>query len=89
MVPHTRWDGNEQTVREALRGLNGFSREPAIFRRIGERAIPRYPPGYLSSLKNYAGDLSLAGWTGSGVSVTHVVDEAERISELFTREQKD
>ena len=38
---------------------------------------------------NYRGDLSLSGWTGSGVSVTHVVDEAERISELFTQGRKD
>ena len=89
MVPHTRWDGNKQSVREALRELDGFSGEPAILQRIGERKIPRYPPGYLSSLMNYKGDLSLSGWTGSGVSVTHVVDEAERISELFTQRRKD
>ena len=89
MVPHTRWDANEQSVREALRELDGFSGEPAIFQKIGERKIPRYPPGYLSSLMDYKGDLSFSGWTGSGVSVTHVVDEAERISELFTQGRKD
>tara|TARA_Y100001934_G_C11967927_1_gene592654 strand:- start:281 stop:550 length:270 start_codon:yes stop_codon:yes gene_type:complete len=89
MVPHSRWDGNEQSVREALRKMDGFSGEPAILQKIGEREIPRYPPGYLSSLMNYSGDLSLSGWTGSGVSVTHVVDEAERISELFTQARKD
>ena len=33
-------------------------------------------------------DFSVAGWTGSGVSVTHVVDEAERISELFRQGPK-
>ena len=83
MVPHTRWDGDDQTVRDALSNLIGFEAAPVIFQKIGERAIPRYPPGYLSSLLDHQERFSYAGWTASGVSVTHVVDEAERISELF------
>ena len=84
MVPHDRWDGEEAAVRDALANLPGFSPEPVLFQKIGERSIPRFPPGHLSSLSKFGEDFSLAGWTASGVSVTHVVDEAERISELFT-----
>ena len=28
-------------------------------------------------------DYTITGWGGSGVSIVHVVDEAERISEMF------
>ena len=83
MVPHQRWDGDvSEVVESASRLLNTVER-PALLEKIGTRRIPRFPPGYMRSIAEKEYDFSIAGWTGSGVSITHVVDEAERISELF------
>jgi hypothetical protein len=81
MVPHSRWDGDDQSVLDCAESLLG--KKPVLFAKIGERSIPRYPPGYMSRLGQIKHDCSYVGWSVSGVSITHVVTEAERIAELF------
>ena len=49
----------------------------------GEREIPKYEPGHLSRMDKVKPLCSYAGWGFSGVSITHVVDESERIADLF------
>ena len=63
---------------ENLLGIN-----PELFVKIGERSIPRYQPGYLRNIAGLDKSYSQVGWAVSGVSITHVVDEAERVAELF------
>ena len=81
MVPHSRWDKDEQKVLDVAEKL--LAKDPVLFVKIGERKIPRYLPGYMANLKQLSSDFSHAGWAISGVSITHVVDEAERFAELF------
>ena len=81
MVPHNRWDKDEQKVLDVAEKL--LAKDPVLFVKIGERKIPRYLPGYMANLKRLSSDFSHAGWAISGVSITHVVDEAERFAELF------
>ena len=82
MVPHERWDGEEASVKRALRRILTKA-DPILFSKIGERSIPRYLPGHLQGIANKQSECSQAGWSVSGVSITHVVDQAERIAELF------
>ena len=56
---------------------------PVVFEHIGVRRIPSYPPGYMASLMSEDQSFTRAGWFFSGVSVTHVVAEAERIADRF------
>ena len=82
MAPHARWDGDESKIKESIeRLLSG--KKPVIFRNLGVQTIPTYPPGYMQGLSQKSIDCSYAGWGISGVSITHVVDEAERVAELF------
>ena len=81
MVPHNRWDKDEQKVIQCAEKL--LAKDPVLFVKIGERKIPRYSPGYMTSLNQLDKGCSYAGWSISGVSITHVVDEAERFAELF------
>ena len=81
MVPHNRWDKDEQKVIQCAEKL--LARDPVLFVKIGERKIPSYSPGYMANLNQLDNNCSYAGWAISGVSITHVVDEAERFAELF------
>ncbi len=81
MVPHWRWDGENESVRRCAESL--LSSNPVLFEKIGERKIPRYLPGHLQKMTQLNPECTYVGWCYSGVSVTHVVDQAERISELF------
>ena len=81
MVPHNRWDGNEETVLINAKKLLGDKH--VLFTKIGERTIPMYKPGYMSKISKLDNERNLVGWSVSGVSITHVVCEAERIAELF------
>ena len=74
--------GSEDDVRAALRQLLCEAR-PVLFEKIGERSIPSYPPGYMASLDPSKPAFTRAGWFYSGVSVTHIVAEAERIADVF------
>tara|TARA_B100000900_G_scaffold416177_1_gene449741 strand:- start:341 stop:1612 length:1272 start_codon:yes stop_codon:yes gene_type:complete len=82
MVPNNRWNGNPIVIKECAKNLIS-NKEPVIFEYLGERYIPSYPPGYMLSLKKYKPDFTHSGWGFSGVSITHVIAEAERISDIF------
>jgi protoporphyrinogen oxidase len=72
----------EEDVKRSLRTYL-CEAEPVVFEKIGERRIPSYPPGYMASLKVSNPKFTRAGWFYSGVSITHVVAEAERIADVF------
>ena len=80
MAPSSR-SSSEEVVRACLKQILTHS-EPVIFKKIGTRKIPIYAPGYMSNL-DINREYTRAGWFYSGVSVTHVVAEAERIADLF------
>lgn len=80
MVPHARWDLQEQTILEATKPFLG-SKSPALFEKIGVRQIPTFLPGHLQKMTEKKCDCSYIGWSYSGVSITHVVDEIERMIE--------
>ena len=82
MAPHTRWDGDETKIRKSIERLLS-DKNPVLFKNLGVQTIPSYPPGYMQGLSERFTDCSYAGWGVSGVSITHVVDEAERVAELF------
>ena len=82
MAPHARWEGDEKEIKHSIEQLLS-KEEPVLFRNLGVQTIPSYPPGYLRDLSFDSQGCSFVGWGVSGVSVTHVVDEAERVSELF------
>jgi len=74
--------GSHESVKAALTKHLGTA-EPVVFEHIGVRSIPSYPPGYMASLSAESVDFTRGGWCFSGVSVTHVVAEAERIADHF------
>lgn len=82
MAPHSRWDGDESKIRDALKHHLGDC-EPVLFENLGKRKIPCYPPGYMQNVAKQQFEFNCVGWGVSGVSITHVVDEAERICEKF------
>ena len=82
MVPTSRWSGDDEEIIRSLKE-NFVDAEPVLFQKIGDRSIPSYEPGYMKRITNTDLDCSVTGWAGSGVSIVHVVDEAERISEMF------
>jgi protoporphyrinogen oxidase len=81
MAPAVRSSSHEE-VKASLRHLLSES-TPVVFEHIGVRRIPTYPPGYMASLMTEDQAFTRAGWCFSGVSVTHVVAEAERIADRF------
>ena len=81
MVPNQRWKGDNESVRISAESL--LASDPVLFKKIGERKIPSYTPGHLSKMNQLNPEWSYAGWQYSGVSITHIVDQAERIAELF------
>ena len=81
MAPSARSSSHEE-VKASLRHLLSES-TPVVFEHIGVRRIPSYPPGYMASLMSEDQSFTRAGWFFSGVSVTHVVAEAERIADRF------
>ena len=82
MVPHSRWSGDHVQVKKWAQRLLSDA-EPTIFQCIGERKIPTYRPGYLSEISNDEYAFNRVGWSFAGVSITHVITEAERVADLF------
>ena len=80
MAPSSR-SSDEEAVRTCLKQILTRS-EPVLFKKVGTRKIPIYEPGYMSQLDKNR-EYTRAGWFFSGVSVTHVIAEAERIADLF------
>lgn len=81
MVPHSRWDGKDDSILSCAEHL--LASNPAIFTKIGERRIPRYLPGYMNKVAQIKPECTSVGWSVSGVSITHVVTESERLAQLF------
>tara|TARA_Y100001978_G_scaffold194397_1_gene201489 strand:+ start:58 stop:705 length:648 start_codon:yes stop_codon:yes gene_type:complete len=81
MAPHAR-KATEASIKATLKKVL-CEAEPVLFEKIGERRIPCYPSGYMASLEVSQPAFTRAGWFYSGVSVTHVVAEAERIVARF------
>ena len=81
MVPHKRWDEDDNKILEFAELM--LAKNPVIFEKIGHRRIPRYAPGHLSRMSGLKAKYSCVGWCYSGVSVNHVVDQSERVAELF------
>ena len=81
MAPCNR-GGDEESIRASLK-QHLCAEDPVLFQKIGQRKIPCYPPGYMAALDSESVEWTRAGWFYSGVSVTHVVAEAERIADLF------
>lgn len=82
LMSPTLQTGSEDAVKASL-AHHLSDAEPVVFEHIGVRSIPSYPPGYMDSLTTESADFTRAGWCFSGVSVTHVVAEAERIAAVF------
>ena len=82
MVPHERWDQDNLTVRKSLAEFFG-NNEPVLFENIGTRSIPRFKPGHMDKISKLTYEFTYLGWSVSGVSITHVVDEVERLAELL------
>lgn len=81
MCPLSR-KGSDEEVKQSLKRIL-CNAEPVLFEEIGTRRIPSYPPGYMASLETADAEHTRAGWFFSGVSITHVVAEAERIADVF------
>jgi len=81
MVPHNRWDKNLNSVQECAEAL--LAENPVMFKKIGERKIPDYKPGHMTKMSQISLECSFVGWYYSGVSITHVIDQSERIAEFF------
>ena len=80
MVPENRWNGELNQIHAHMNDLHG-QKNPTIFKEIAEREIPRYLPGHLQKLNDLQVPCTWIGWGASGPSITHVVDEVERIVE--------
>jgi protoporphyrinogen oxidase len=82
MVPHERWDHDDSSVKESLSTFFGNA-QPVLFENIGSRIIPRFKPGHMEKISKLSYQFTYLGWSVSGVAITHVVDEAERLLELL------
>ena len=82
MVPHSRWNGDHEQVKKCAQRLLSDA-EPTVFHCIGERKIPTYLPGYLSEISKHEYSFNRVGWSYAGVSITHVITEAERGADFF------
>jgi len=72
----------DQSIKQALSVYFGNAK-PVIFENIGTRGIPQFKPGHMARVAKSRYDFTYLGWSVSGVSITHVVDEAERLVELM------
>ena len=82
MVPHARWNGEEASIRAALRDALSPA-EPRLFRVLGTQRVPALRPGHMQRVAEHAGPWSWIGWNATGVAITHVVSEAERLADLM------
>lgn len=80
MAPHSRGAFDIESVQTAVQRFMGPA-QPVIIESIGVRQIPRFWPGHLQRMAEKELDCSYIGWSYSGVSITHVVDEVERLVE--------
>ena len=81
MVPHQRWDSNEDSVISCAEDL--LAPNPVLFSLIGTRKIPKFRPGYMAKMSTASLSHTYVGWGATGVAITHVVAEAERLADCF------
>ena len=82
MVPHARWDGEERSLRQAVETML-CPAEPVLFEVLGTRRVPHVRPGHMQRVAGHAAPWSWIGWSATGVAITHVVSEAERLADLM------
>ena len=82
MVPHARWDGEERALRQAVATIL-CPAEPVLFEVLGTRRVPHVRPGHMRRVAEHAAPWSWIGWSATGVAITHVVSEAERLADLM------
>jgi hypothetical protein len=82
MVPHARWDGEERSLRQAVETML-CPAEPVLFEVLGTRRVPHVRPGHMQRVAEHAAPWSWIGWSATGVAITHVVSEAERLADLM------
>jgi len=82
MVPHARWDGDEDSLRQAVETML-CPAEPVLFEVLGTRRVPHVRPGHMQRVAKHAEPWSWIGWSATGVAITHVVSEAERLADLM------
>ena len=82
MVPHARWDGEEGSLRQAVETML-CPAEPVLFEVLGTRRVPHVRPGHMQRVAEHAAPWSWIGWSATGVAITHVVSEAERLADLM------
>lgn len=82
MVPHARWDGEERSLQRAVEAML-CPAEPALFEVLGTRRVPHVRPGHMQRVAEHAAPWSWIGWSATGVAITHVVSEAERLADLL------
>ncbi|MEC8311343.1 MAG: hypothetical protein VXZ64_00780, partial [Candidatus Thermoplasmatota archaeon] len=82
MVPHARWDGEEDSLRQAVETML-CPAEPVLFEVLGTRRVPHVRPGHMRRVAGHAAPWSWIGWSATGVAITHVVSEAERLADLM------
>ena len=82
MVPHARWDGEERALRQAVATML-CPAEPVLFEVLGTRRVPHVRPGHMRRVAEHAAPWSWIGWSATGVAITHVVSEAERLADLM------
>ena len=82
MVPHVRWDGEEGSLRKTVKQML-CPAEPVLFEVLGTRRVPHVRPGHMQRVAEHAAPWSWIGWSATGVAITHVVSEAERLADLM------
>ena len=82
MVPHARWDGEERSLQRAVEAMLSPA-EPVLFEVLGTRRVPHVRPGHMQRVAEHAAPWSWIGWSATGVAITHVVSEAERLADLL------
>ena len=82
MVPHARWDGEEGSLRKTVEQML-CPAEPVLFEVLGTRRVPHVRPGHMQRVAAHADPWSWIGWSATGVAITHVVSEAERLADLM------
>ena len=81
MVPNNRWAGDDESVRISAESLAG--QRTSLIQKNRRTQDSIIHARHLSKMSQMKLESSYAGWSYSGVSITHVADQAERISELF------
>ena len=81
MVPRARWDGEELAQKD--READAVPCRACAVRGVGTRRVAHVCPGHMRRVAEHAAPWSWIGWSATGVAITHVVSEAERLADLM------